>query len=258
MPRAEVKIELPALFVHAKGEITEHNMEAFGIALTNKLAEVRAIALLNDQDFSNAKEAAKKFRDTAKAIALSKEAMLAQTDTIGEAARKMDAWVKDLNGTALLLEKDVDREDLAKKRVMISDTATAYTAHIEALESETRPIQLNIPRPNFAEVIKGKRNYASMQGALDDVLANGKIEADAVAKHLRGKLAWYNETTGINNGCYGFLFADLDKIITKPMDDFKLLVTTRIDAHKKAEAAKIERIRAEEKSQGRGSSGRSF
>lgn len=247
MPRAEVKIELPALFVHAKGEITEHNMEAFGIALTNKLAEVRAIALLNDQDFSNAKEAAKKFRDTAKAIALSKEAMLAQTDTIGEAARKMDAWVKDLNGTALLLEKDVDREDLAKKRVMISDTATAYTAHIEALESETRPIQLNIPRPNFAEVIKGKRNYASMQGALDDVLANGKIEADAVAKHLRGKLAWYNETTGINNGCYGFLFADLDKIITKPMDDFKLLVTTRIDAHKKAEAAKIERIRAEEK-----------
>ena len=247
MPKAEVTIDLPALFVHAKGEITEHNMEAFGVALTAKLAEVRAIDLITDQDFSNAKEAAKKFRDTAKAIALSKEAMLAQTETIGEAARKMDAWVKDLNGTALQLEKDVEREDLAKKTAMVTAAALAFREHIEALEVETCLIKLATPKPDFALAIKGKRNYASMQDALDTALAiDGKAKADAEAKDIRAKLSWCKE----NASGMSFLFPDLAQIITKPLDDFTLLIATRIKDHNDAEAKKLEeqtaRIRAEE------------
>jgi putative phage-type endonuclease len=235
-PKAEIVIELPALFVHAKGEITTHNMKEFGEALKAKLEEVRAIALVTDQDFSNAKAAAKMFRDKAKEIKVSKDSMLSQTVTIGEAARMMDAWSKDLNETALQLEKDVEKEDLAKKRLMVSEAGLAYSAHIEALEAETRPIQLNVQRPDFATAIKGKRNYASMQGAVDDALANGKIAADAAAKDIRAKLAWCKETSA----GYGFLFNDLAQIIGKPMDDFQLVVTSRIDAYKAAEAAKLE------------------
>lgn len=235
-PKADVIIELPALFVHAKGEITTHNMKEFGEALQAKLEEVRAIALVTDQDFSNAKAAAKMFRDKAKEIKVSKDSMLSQTVTIGEAARMMDAWSKDLNETALQLEKDVEKEDLAKKRLMVSEAGLAYSVHIEALEAETRPIQLNVQRPDFATAIKGKRNYASMQGAVDDALANGKIAADAAAKDIRAKLTWCKETSA----GFGFLFNDLAQIISKPMDDFQLVVTSRIDAHKAAEAAKLE------------------
>ena len=245
-PPAEVSIELPALFVHAKGEITAHNMDSFGQALTDKLAEMRAIALVTDQDFSNAKEAAKKFRETAKAIALSKEAMLSQTETIGEAARKMDAWAKDLNATALQLEKDVEREDMAKKRAMIDAARIEFAEHVEALEAETKPIKLSVQRPDFAEAIKGKRNYASMHDAIGVYLANGKIAADAEAKDVRAKLAWLH---GASAG-FEFLFSDLATIIAKPLDDFKLLVETRIAQHKQAEAEKQEaerkRIQQEE------------
>ena len=235
-PKAEIVIELPALFVHAKGEITTHNMKEFGEALKAKLEEVRAIALVSDQDFSNAKAAAKMFRDKAKEIKVSKDSMLSQTVTIGEAARMMDAWSKDLNETALQLEKDVEKEDLAKKRLMVSEAGIAYSAHIEALEADTRPIQLNVQRPDFATAIKGKRNYTSMQSAVDDALANGKIVADAAAKDVRAKLTWCKETSA----GFGFLFNDLAQIIGKPMDDFQLVVTSRIDAHKAAEAARQE------------------
>jgi len=235
-PKAEIVIELPALFVHAKGEITTHNMKEFGEALKAKLEEVRAIALVSDQDFSNAKAAAKMFRDKAKEIKVSKDSMLSQTVTIGEAARMMDAWSKDLNETALQLEKDVEKEDLAKKRLMVSEAGIAYSAHIEALEADTRPIQLNVQRPDFATAIKGKRNYTSMQSAVDDALANGKIVADAAAKDIRAKLTWCKETSA----GFGFLFNDLAQIIGKPMDDFQLVVTSRIDAHKAAEAARQE------------------
>lgn len=167
--------------------------------------------------------------------------MLAQTETIGEASRKMKAWVKDLNATALQLEKDVEREDLAKKRTMVSETTLAYSAHIEGLEAETRPIQLNIPRPDFALAIKGKSRYDKMQGALDDALAAGKIQADAVALDIRHKLEWFRAASSEHQ----MLFPDLAHIITKPLDDFKLLVTSRIDAHKQAEASKLVRIQEE-------------
>ena len=242
MPKADVTIDLPALFVHAKGEITTHNMDEFGRALTAKLAETRAIVLATDQDFSNAKEAAKKFRETAKAIALSKEQMLAQTETIGEAARKMDAWAKDLNATALQLEKDVEREDKAKKDAMVLGAKSAYAEHIAALEAEISPIRLILNTPLFAEALKSKRNYTSMQDAVDTMLANAKAEADMIARDIRQKLELmrtYDE--------YKFLFADLQQIISKQADDFRLLVTTRIEDHKRAEAERIQRIEAEAK-----------
>ena len=249
-PKAEVVIDLPALFVHARGEITTHNMDEFGKALVARLAEVRAIALVTDQDFSNAKEAAKKFRETAKAIAKSKEQMLAQTETIGEAARKMDAWAKDLNATALQLEKDVEREDLAKKESIVLGAKSLLADHIAALENEIKPIRLNLAAPNFAEAIKGKRNYASMQDAVDTALAGAKIEADAAAKDIRAKLAWCRDHVQ-EFGRYEMLFADRQVIFQKPMDDFQLTITSRIDSAKRAEAERLEaeraRIAAEEK-----------
>lgn len=239
-PKAEVCIELPALFVHARGEITTHNMQEFGELLSVELVNARAIVLVSDQDFSNAKAKAKMFRDKAKEIRVVKEQMLSQTVTIGEAVRMMDAWDKDLNATALQLEKDVEREDLAKKRVMVGEAGIAFSAHVEALEAETRPIQLNVPRPDFAVAIKNKRTYASMQGALDDALAQGRINADAIAKDVRAKQKWLIE----NGESMPLLFQDLQQIIFKPMSDFQLVVTSRISQFKQAEATKMEAERA--------------
>lgn len=240
MPKAEVAIELPALFVHAKGEITTHNMDEFGTALAAKLAEVRAIALVNDQDFSNAKEAAKKFRETAKSIALSQKQMLAQTETIGEASLKMEAWVKDLNATALQLEKDVEKEDLAKKTAMVTAAGLQFHEHVEALELDIRPIKLNLTRPDFASAIKGKRNYASMQDAVDTMLSQAKSAASAQAKDVSAKLAWCKEHAAGQSA----LFPDLQALMAKPMEDFTLTITSRINKQKADEAARLETERA--------------
>lgn len=236
MPKAEVTIDLPALFVHAKGEITTHNMDEFGMALTAKLAEVRAIALVDDQDFSNAKEAAKKFRETAKSIALSQKQMLAQTETIGEASLKMEAWVKDLNATALQLEKDVEKEDLAKKTAMVTAAGLQFHEHVEALEAYIRPIKLNLTRPDFGLAIKGKRSYASMQDAVDTTLSQAKSAASAQAKDVSTKLAWCKEHAAGMSA----LFPDLQQIISKPMEDFTLTITSRIEKQKAEEAARLE------------------
>lgn len=242
-PQAEVTINLPALFVHAKGEITTHNMDAFGLALTETLAEVRAIALVTDQDFSNAKEAAKKFRETAKAIALSKEAMLAQTETIGEAARKMDAWVKDMNATALQLEKDVEREDLAKKAAIINGAKAAFAEHIKALNSSLGGQYMPATNPDFAGAIKGKRNYGSMHDAVDATLANAKVEADMLADRIEANrksllIGTENDTS--------HLFPDFAAVCTKAREDFAALHAMRIQQEAVRKEVERERIRKEE------------
>ena len=93
------------------------------------------------------------------------------------------------------------------------------------------------------------KKLSAMQDALNTALANGKIEADAVAKDVRGKLMWYLDQA--NQTGFGFLFHDLQQIICKPMDDFKLLVTSRIEEQKRGQEAIKESLRVEEEAKAR-------
>ena len=239
-PTAEISIELPALFVHAKGEITTSNMAEYGIALADRLQQVRAITLTTDQDFSNAEAAAKLFREQCQKLKLAKEAMLEQTVTIGEAARMIDAWHEDLRVTALKLEKDVEKEKESRKYAIIMAARNAYAAHIDALEESIRPIRLGLPNPDFAGAMKGKKLFSAMQNAVDTCLSQGKSDASVAAQDMVVKQKWCKQSA---EG-YGFLFLDLQQIVTKPLDDFQLLITTRIEKHKAEEAAKLEAERA--------------
>jgi len=245
-PIADAITDLPALFVQAKGEITAHNMEAFGESLKISLANTRSIVLVTDQDYSNAEAAAKLYRETCKKLVLVKEAVLAQATTIGEATRMIDAWHEDLRVTALKLEKDVTEKKEAQKLAIITQARMAYMEHVTALELEIKPIRLTLDPPEFAAALKGKRLISAWHDAANTLLANSKIKADTAAKDVREKLSWHKEGAA----GYGFLFNDLTQIITKPFDDFKLLVTSRIEAHKVAEADKLkaerEAIRIEE------------
>ncbi len=246
MPKADVTIELPALFIHAKGEITTSNMKEFGVALAARLEAIRSITWETDQDFANAKAAAANLRETIEKAKLSKAAMLAQTATVGEAANMIDAWCEDMRLTALQLEKDVEREDKAKKTAMIDAAKVKYAAHIEAINTELSPARLTVPAPVFADAIKNKRSFASMQDAINTMLANAKIAADDQARTIRAALACLAE----EGKDFEFLLADRLTLIGKPVEDLRTLVRARITEHKAAKAreeeATRERIRAEE------------
>lgn len=250
-PQAEVVIELPSLFIHARGEITESNMIVYGAALATRLSEARSIVLVSDQDFSNAKEEAKKFREQCVKLMAMKASMLAQTTTIGEAALMIDAWHEDLRITALQLEADVKREDLAKKSAMVNEAKNKFNEFFAELEETIKPTRLNVTKPDFALAIKGKSKFAKMQEAINDMMALAEMESTELCKDVSSKLAWCKETsTG-----FGFLFSDMATIISKPMDDFQLVVTSRIKDHKAAEAEKLEveraRIQAAEETKAR-------
>lgn len=239
---------LPALQVQIRGEVTASNMPAF-IAVADAFLGRIKTELTDDQDFADA-DANIKACDTAeKGIEQAKAAITAQAADIDTIMRTMDLYKTKLRDVRLKLTKLVDSERMARKLDIVSAAGIAFSAHVQGLETETRPIQLNITSPDFAGATKNKRTITSIKEAVNQALVNGKIEADAVAKDLRGKLMWY--WNQVNQTGFGFLFHDLQQIITKPADDFKLLVITRIDNHKKSETEKIERIRADEEAKAR-------
>ncbi|MES2910571.1 MAG: YqaJ viral recombinase family protein [Pseudomonadota bacterium] len=240
-PQADVIEALPALVIHAKGEISSSNLKEYKEALTGRLREIRAIQLVNDQDFANARESAKMLRESIQKAQLAKEAMLAQTATVGEAATMIEAMCEDMRKTALQLEKDVEREDRAKKDNMILAAKGKMAEHVQDLEAEITPIRLTVSAPVFADAIKGKRNFASMQDAVDTMLANAKIAADAEATELRAKIAWYTKAA-VGNGA---LFPDLHQVIRKPSDDFQRVINERLAAQKQREDEAAAKVKAD-------------
>jgi len=250
-PTHDAVKELPALVIHAYGEITTNNMQDFGNALAARLKEVRAIVLIDDKDFANANKAAKDFRGQIIKLEAVKKSMLEQTTSIGEAARLIDSWCEDLRLTALQLEKDVKREDLAKKESIVSGARNAWNDYINAISETIKPMRPALSTPNFADGIARKRDYNSMQNAVDTMLANAKIDANAAVKNIREKLDYLDA----NAKDYRFLFADLDKMIGFEKDHFEMTVRVRIESHKKAEADKLEaqrlKIQQEEEAKAR-------
>lgn len=237
-PKAEAILNLPALSVQATGMVTYSNLPEFKAAAETYIASINT-DLQTDQQFSDAEATVKFCKSTEDTLEVTKKAILAQTATIDEVIRTVDYIQAQLRDKRLMLDKLVKSEKEARKLAIVNKAREEFNAHFVALEGEIKPIRLIAQHPDFGGAIKGLKSLASIQDAVSTALAQGKIDSDAVAKDIRVKLAWYKEHAAEMS----FLLADLQQIISKPMDDFTLTITSRIEAHQKAEAEKMEAVR---------------
>jgi predicted phage-related endonuclease len=244
-PQAEAILQLPALAIQIRGEVTLSNLPKFKEAADRFIANIKT-DLQTDQDFSDAEATVKFCEESEKKLALAKESALSQTASIDELLRTIDHIKDQLRDKRLMLDKLVTKEKAARKEKILVDGKARFAEHVAALEAEIKPIKLVYAQPDFVGAAKNKRTLASLHDAVDSELANGKIATDAMAKDIRTKLAWCKQ----NAEGYGFLFSDLQQIVQKPMDDFQMVVNARVKAHKDAEEEKLqadrERIRKEE------------
>eukprot|EP01034_Spumella_vulgaris_P037762 gene37762-46593_t len=239
-PAAEPLKALPALVVQTRGEVVSSNLSVYRVAAERFIANIKT-DLQTDEDFANA-EATVKFCDTAeKDLELAKSAAIAQTASIDEVLRTVDHIKDQLRTKRLALEKLVAKRKTEIKETILAEAKIAYADHVTALEAEIKPLRLPAVAPDFAGAMKGKRTLASLHDAVDTLLANAKISTSATAADYRAKQAWCKE----HAAGHGALFMDMATIITKQMEDFQLVVTTRVAAHLAAEAKKEADMRAQ-------------
>ncbi|WP_213308267.1 YqaJ viral recombinase family protein [Paraburkholderia sacchari] len=238
---------LPAPFAQVTGNIAiRSNLDLFGAALRTFIERIPDKPE-TDQEFADTEAACKRLKDAEDCLAAAEDTALASVSDV-EQLRRVVAELRELaRQTRLAKEKMVDARKKQIKESILLNGRRAFSDHIKAINLElvdvcTVDVRVNVAEPDFAGAIKGKRTLASLHEAVDTALANGKIAADAAARELRAKLDWYVK----NADQHDFLFRDLQALIQKPAEDFKLAVTSRIAEHKRQEDEKEAKRKADE------------
>jgi hypothetical protein len=104
-------------------------------------------------------------------------------------------------------------------------------------------VNIKMDVPDFMGACSRTKNHESLSNAVGAELAKAKISVDKIFDDFNIKLGWWqDQSAGLID-----LFNDLSLIITKPIEDFQLVVKTRIDEYKtKQEALRAEMNKAEE------------
>jgi len=240
-PQAEAVKSLPALVIQVEGKVVASNLAKFETEATEFISSINE-SLTTDEEFANAKATVKYLSQVEKDIESALNSAISQMETVDDMKRSVELVRVQCRTKRLKLDKLVKSEEANIKSRIVDDANVEASNHKKSLESETVPIILNLNSVDFAGAMKNKKTLKSLHDAVDTELAKFKIEADAVAKDIRQKLAWLRSEADD----YKFLFADLQQVIYKPLDDFKLLVESRINEHKQAEKLKEEEVKQAE------------
>jgi len=230
-------MQLPALSIQIKGEVTVSNLPEFKQAADTFISSIKT-DLQTDDDFANAEATVKFCDETEKKLESAKAAAIGQTASIDELMRTIDFIKESIRSKRLTLEKLVKSQKDNIKTSIIKGGFDLCYMHVSQLQSEFYKVNFEqlvtsvFTRQNFELACKNKRTLASLHNAVDTEVAAIKIKLDELARVIRKNLTHLPEDLS--------LFRDLQSIITKPEDDFKLLVESRLAEQKrKAEEAAI-------------------
>lgn len=236
--------DLPALNVQVEGKVLATNVDQFR---ETALAVFDGITtdLQDDQDFADAEETVKWCKGVEDQLEHAKKQALSQTASIDELFRAIDEIKETARQKRLSLDKLV-KSRKSEIRTEIADEARAkFVAHMNSLSARVSPISMPAVATDFAGAMKGKRTIKSLRDAVDQVLADAKLEANAIADRIDANLRAYNE---LEDG-YEMLFPDLSTLALKEPEDFQAAVKLRIAEHKDAEAKRSEERRQAEEAQ---------
>jgi predicted phage-related endonuclease len=234
---AEAVQALPAVAVQITGQISvKENFNAFETALRYFLDNKLIREPQTDQDFVDLDQQIKAMKKAEDTLNAAEAMMLAQIESVDQAKRQKDMLTKLVRDNRLMAEKLLEREKASRRQERIDGARKAFADHLFEAQRDLDGVRLDIVTPDFAGAIKGMKTLTSIDDKISTALANGKIVVDRQAKDVRAKLEWINE----NAADHRALLADLQQLVAKPFDDFRLAVASRIDAHKKVEEAKLE------------------
>ena len=229
---------LPALLIEISGQVQASNLAEFHGHAMAVFAGINK-DLQTDEDFANAEQTVKWCEGVETKLDAAKQHALAQTASIDELFRTIDAISAEARRVRLDLDKLVKARKEAIKGEIVAEGVAKLKAHIDGLNTRLGKAYMpNIPA-DFGGVIKNKRNVASIRDAVDTELSRAKIAANDVADRIQTNLNTLRELASE----HAFLFSDTGIIVLKPSDDFTVLVKSRIAEHQAAEKRKEEEAR---------------
>jgi putative phage-type endonuclease len=238
-PTGRAPETLPALLIEISGAVQASNLTEFhGFAL----AVFKGINkdLQTDEDFADAEKTVRWCGDVEDRLEAAKQHALSQTASIDALFRTIDDISAEARRVRLDLAKLVEARKLSIKGEIVADGVAKLKTYIDGLNTSLgKPYMPTVPA-DFGGVIKGKRSVTSIRDAVATELARTKIAASDIANRIQTNLTTLREQAKDHS----FLFSDTSTIVLKQLEDFQMLVKSRIAEHQAAEAAKEEATRA--------------
>ena len=230
---------LPSLEIELVGEVSNSNLAVYK---GNALAFIESIRtdLQTDQDFKDA-DAAIKFCDSAeKELEEVKKRALSKTESIDVLFKTIDELKEKMREKRLTLSKLATTRKKEINNKFIWGSVEVIGKYIEAINKEINPMRLEsvIDCPlqtHFELAIKGKRTIESKKNAVDGVIAEFKVMAEAAKTLILLNLSTLRELAGE----YEFLFNDSSELVCKQNEDLIAVIKIRISDHKEAKAKEL-------------------
>ena len=225
---AEEIQSLPSLFVRVKGEVSATNIADYTQIAKKRIFEIKT-DLVSDQDFVDAESMVKFLDNGEKELERVKKAALAETADIEQVFNAIDDLKAEMRSKRLNLNKQVTNQKTARKREITQEAIDAINAHIKQLNEECNGY-LVTPQYDLESAMKGKRTLETLRAAADSVVTKIKVDASLMADRIKENIPLFKEA---DEQGVGFLFRDINDLVTRETDAVKAIIHSRCDDYKK-------------------------
>jgi len=237
---------LPALVFEASAEIKTSNLEDYTERAVALFGEI-STDLQTDEDFAQAETDVKFCGDVETKVASAIDAILDQT---GGVRKAIDA-LESLKETARRKRLDLGKLVKARKDEIREELIQGARDRIQAFAGEVASYRLGgrrIPfdEPDLAGAAKGKRLRSSIEDALDQAVANAKLEISATADTMRRNRDTLEAREDLQ--LLREIAPDLVGRLTDDPESFEALIESKVRKHEQtvqAEQERRERAQAE-------------
>lgn len=217
---------LPALVAQVEGRVVTTNLQDFRLAASRFIEGIKT-DLQTDQDFADAEKTVKFCEDGEKRLDVALEQIMAQTGSIDELRRTVQAIKEELRSKRLSLSKLVDQRKVSIRTEIATKAQADMDSHWAAVGERLPEAWIKRAVPDFPGAMKGKRSIETCRAAVDQTLANAKIEMTQLADRLLAN----RETLKREGTDWLFLFADFAQVGAKAPEDFRAVAELRIRDH---------------------------
>ncbi|MGO0305930.1 YqaJ viral recombinase family protein [Endozoicomonas acroporae] len=212
--------------INISGQVNQSNLPALEEQISNTVKAIKS-ELVSDQDFADAETAVAFLNDTEDKLKAGKAMALSQVPDIASLFDTIDRLQKQIKSKRTSLKNQITNNKKHLKDSMVLAAITALEEDRQAINKTLHPafVPQVAAAADFQEVIKGKKKTEKMQSAINDRLAEARIELKRQAAALEKNLAVYNKLAIGKD----YLFPDLDLLLHKDQLDLMAIIEMRLN-----------------------------
>lgn len=250
---AEAVEALPALWSRVEGQlVVTHNFTEWDKKLRAYIARLPKKPT-TDQDFANLADAVKRLEQAEKELDAEENRALASLKPVND-MRTAKATLKEFSRTnRLAFNTLVETQKKLLRTEILMEHQSAYDAHIRETNTLLGAALLSTttgtcPVAKIAEAMSGKKSINGWREGAAQAVADAKVKVSALVQMIQANQLAYKELA--TEDAHHALFRDLNDLLFKDREAFRIIVGGRISDWKAREEKRLAderaKIRAEE------------